>query len=130
MGGVVEESLSSIKLVTSFNQEKREVDKFLALAEKTRLVVQKAEKLQGLMYGFFMFFMFMFYVYAFWVGSAMIADKWVNPVTGLVYDAGSILTILMGIMMGMMLLMSLTPSIQAIVKAKVVGARVFEVIDR
>jgi hypothetical protein len=36
----------------------------------------------------------------------------------------------MGIMMGMMLLMSLTPSIQAIVKAKVVGARVFEVIDR
>jgi ABC-type multidrug transport system fused ATPase/permease subunit len=45
MGGVVEETLSSIKLVTSFNQEKKEVDKFVAFAEKTRLVVQKSEKL-------------------------------------------------------------------------------------
>lgn len=58
-----------------------------------------------------MFFMFNFYVYAFWVGSKLIEDQRINPATGEVYNAGSILTTLMGIMMGMMLLMSLTPNI-------------------
>lgn len=58
-----------------------------------------------------MFFMFNFYVYAFWIGGKLIEDEHINPVTGKVYDAGSILTTLMGIMMGMMLLMSLTPNI-------------------
>jgi hypothetical protein len=51
-------------------------------------------------------------------------------VTGKEFDSGIILTVLMGLMMGIMTLMSLTPNIQALVKAKVVGFKIFEVIDR
>ena len=111
MGGTVEESLSAIKLVTSFNQEQREADKFADLAEKTMIIVKKTEKMSSGMYGFFMLFMFGFYVYALWIGTQFIHEGKINPKTNTIYTAGSILTTMMALMMGMMLLMSLTPNI-------------------
>jgi hypothetical protein len=63
------------------------------------------------MYGIMMFMMFGFYAYTYWIGSTMIHERRINVNTGKAYDAGSMLTILMGMMMGMMTLMSLTPNI-------------------
>ena len=49
---------------------------------------------------------------------------------GAIFDAGTLLATLMGLMMGIMMAMALTPNIQAVAKARVVGRKVFDVIDR
>jgi ABC-type multidrug transport system fused ATPase/permease subunit len=72
LGGIVEESLSAIKLIVSFAQEKREVDKFAKLAEENRDVSQKEDMYISAFLGLVRGMVFGFYAFAFYVGSRLI----------------------------------------------------------
>jgi hypothetical protein len=54
---------------------------------------------------------FGFYVYSFWIGTEMLYDHRVNVRGGEEYDAGTLLSTLMGLMMGVMVAMGLIPNI-------------------
>lgn len=41
LGGVVEETLTAIKVVASFSKEDREIDKFVTCSQQTSLVAKK-----------------------------------------------------------------------------------------
>lgn len=130
LGGVVEEILSSIKLVVSFAQEEKEFAKFEKLADECRHTAHNAEIYLSSFIAMFRFFIFGFYVYSFWIASQYIGDRVNNPKTGNPYTLAELLSVLVSLITGMTMLFGLTPNIQAIVRAKVVGAGIFEVIDR
>ena len=66
---MTEESLTAIKLVASFAQEDKEVEKFEKIALETKEIAKKSDKLSAYMFGFFKSFILGFYVYALWIGS-------------------------------------------------------------
>jgi len=112
--------------------------------EKTRMVAFNSERRVAIMYGFFAFFLFSFYAYAFWLGGYLIGIEYkninfedtssnpgmLNTLDPSTYNVANVLMILLGMMMGLVIVVSLGPNITAVTKAKAVGAKVFEVIDR
>ena len=73
---------------------------------------------------------FGFYCFSFWIATVYIDQKMVNPNTGSLYTVGDLLSVLVSLMTGMTMVFGLNPNVQALVRAKVVGKMVFEVIDR
>jgi hypothetical protein len=73
---------------------------------------------------------FGFYVYGFWIGTTFVKKEIINERTGVPYTTGEFLTVFMAIMVGMVNVIGLTPNLQAVVKAKVIGKTIFDVIDR
>jgi ABC-type multidrug transport system fused ATPase/permease subunit len=69
-------------------------------------------------------------MYSCWIGSTFLKNHRVNERTHLLYDTGSILAIVFAFKMGLLLLMTLSPNVQAVVKARIVGRMVFDVLDR
>lgn len=130
MGGVVEESLGAIRLITSFANEDKELVKFDKLADEVRHIAHRSEYWLAAFVGLFRLLIFGFYTYAFWIATVYIEDRKNDPNTGKTYRVGDLLSVMMAMMTGMALLFGLNPNIQAIVKAKVVGTMIFEVIDR
>jgi len=82
------------------------------------------------MIGVFRLAIFGFYCFSFWIATVYIDQKMVNPNTGSLYTVGDLLSVLVSLMTGMTMVFGLNPNVQALVRAKVVGKMVFEVIDR
>jgi ATP-binding cassette subfamily B (MDR/TAP) protein 1 len=83
------------------------------------------------MVGAFKMFIFGYFCYAFFIATYFIQNKVGNPCKGgKLYNTGDLLSVLISFNMGMMMLFGLTPNLQALVKAKVVGHTIFDVIDR
>lgn len=81
--------------------------------------------------GYFKMFIFGYYCYSFYIASIFIEKGRENPSNGYKkYDTGQLQSVLVAFMMGMMMLFGLTPNIQALVKAKVVGHTIFDVLER
>jgi ABC-type multidrug transport system fused ATPase/permease subunit len=64
------------------------------------------------------------------IGSHFVQNKRINERTGDVYNTGEILSSIIAFLNSMLTMIQLTPSIQALIKSKIVGAKVFEIIDR
>jgi ABC-type multidrug transport system fused ATPase/permease subunit len=129
LGGITEEILSSIKLITSFSNEEKEIEKFVKQANVVRNSTYKHEVLSSSFMGLIRFMIFSFYVYAFWIGTVFIKNE-IKNFDGKPYTTGTILTVLMALITGIITVMSLTPNIQAVFRAKVVGKAIYDVIDR
>lgn len=71
-----------------------------------------------------------FYVYAFYIATYLVKNKSLNFSTGEPYSAGEILTVMVALMTGLSMFLTSFPNIQSIIKAKVIGRIVFDVIDR
>lgn len=83
------------------------------------------------MVGVFKMFIFGYFCYAFFIATYFIQNKVGNPCKGYKpYNTGDLLSVLISFNMGMMMLFGLTPNMQAMIKAKVIGHTVFDVIDR
>ena len=121
LGGLIEETLTAVKLIASFAQEDKEMNKFEKLADDTRQVAQKTEICVAGFIGAFRFAIFGFYCYSFWVGTYFIQYGKINPCTNKTYTTGDILSVLVSVMTGMMMLFTIAPNMAAIVKAKIVG---------
>lgn len=75
LGGVAEETLTAIKVVTGFGREQRELQKFTEYSVKTREVAMKQSETFALMVGLMKFTIFFFYSYALYVGSWFIENE-------------------------------------------------------
>lgn len=64
------------------------------------------------------------------MASVFIQYNRINPNTGNEYSVGELLTVVSSMTTGMMLVFGMTPNIQALVKARVIGRVIFDVIDR
>jgi len=131
MCGAVEESLTAIRLITSFANEDKEEAKFRKLAEQTCDVAVKQQFWSAFTFGFFRMFIFGYYCYSFFLATIFIEKGRLNPCNNYEpYNTGQLLAVLISFMTGMMMLFGLTPNMQALIKAKVVGHQIFDVIDR
>jgi ABC-type multidrug transport system fused ATPase/permease subunit len=131
MSGVVEESLFAIKLIASFANEDKEIRKFEALANETLKVSRKQHFWSSFIVGAFKMFIFGYFCYAFYISTLFIEKKFGNPANSYKpYTVGDLLAVFIAFNMGMMQLFGLSPNLQALIKAKVVGYSIFEVIDR
>lgn len=74
LGGIAEETLTAIKVVTSFGREEREIDKFIFWSEKTREVAKTQSATYSMMVGLMKFTIFFFYSYSLYVGSWLIQN--------------------------------------------------------
>jgi len=131
MAGVVEESLFAIKLIASFANEEKEVKKFEKLATKTLEVSRNQSLWTAILVAWFKMFIFGYFCYTFYIATIYIEKKYTNPSRNYKpYNTGDLLAVFVAFSMGMMMLFGLTPNLQALVKAKVVGHTIFDVIDR
>lgn len=81
--------------------------------------------------GVFKFVIFGYYVYSFYIATIYIEKGFTNPSNHYEkYDTGQLLSVLISFMTGMMQIFGLTPNVQALIKARVVGKVIFDVIDR
>ena len=131
LGGVIEESLTAIRLIASYANEKKEEEKFVHLATEVKKVAHNQEFWNSFVAGFFKMTIFAYYVYSFYLASIYIEKGYTNPSLNYKkYDTGQLLSVLVSFMTGMMMVFGLTPNIQALVKAKVVGKEIFDIIER
>ena len=86
LGGVAEETLTAIKVVTSFGREDREIRKFSSWARRTQRVAKKSTFMMSFMVGIMKFSIFGFYAYSFYIGSLFVEDKTTNSKTGEPYN--------------------------------------------
>jgi ATP-binding cassette, subfamily B, bacterial MsbA len=96
LGGIAEETLTAIKVVTSFGREERELEKFTAWSEKTREVALKQAQTYALCVALTKFSIFFFYSYSLFVGSFFIQNGVINtsftqPPGGAPYDFKTVL---------------------------------------
>jgi ABC-type multidrug transport system fused ATPase/permease subunit len=133
LGGVVEETLTAIKVVTSFGREDREMAKFIGVSEKTKEIAMNQMSTYAVMVALMKFTTFMFYAYAFYVGSWFIQLQIPNNSIGSksgVYDYVTVVQTVIAIITGFICMVGALPNVQAIMQAKTLGVQIFSVIER
>ena len=131
LGGTIEEILTAVRLIASYANENIEAEKFKKLAEAVRDISQDQEFWLALTIGVFKFVIFLYYVYSIYIASIYLEKGYGNPSDHYKrYDTGTLLTVFISFMTGMLMIFGLTPNIQALIKARVVGKDIFDVIDR
>lgn len=74
MGGVVSETLYAIKVVVSFGQEEKELEKFKEWTNNTEIVGKQYQLRFAFMFGIMKFAIFSFYTFSFWLGTEFILN--------------------------------------------------------
>ena len=69
-------------------------------------------------------------MYACWIGSVFLTHQRINERSKQAYNCGELLAIVLAFKTGLLLLVTLSPSLQAVVRSRVVGKAIFDVIDR
>jgi ATP-binding cassette, subfamily B, bacterial len=89
LGGAIEESLTAVRLIASFANEKKETEKFRRLSENVKVVAHRQEFWMSFIVGIFKFTIFAYYVYSFYIASIYIEKGYTNPCNGYKkYDVG------------------------------------------
>ena len=130
LGGIAEETLTAIKVVTSFARESRELEKFTYWSQKTREVASVQTKTYSRMVGLMKFCIFFFYTYSLYVGSWFIQNQVYNVNYDTAYTQKTIIQTLIALITGFVGLIGSLPNVQAIVAAKTLGVLIFDVIER
>ncbi|CDW81602.1 abc transporter [Stylonychia lemnae] len=100
------------------------------MAEITKSQSIKSEYWTAAFIGILKFVIFSFYGINLWIATIYIDEQRINPNTGKVYTIGNIFTNIFSILNCTSMAFQLIPNIQAIVKAKIIGKQIFDVIDR
>lgn len=122
--------MSSIKLIASFSQEEREIKKFEKIASIDKKAAQQQERWLCGFAALYKLAIYGFYTFSFWLATTFIEYQRINPNTGEPYNTGEVLSVLISMFTGIMMFFGISPNIECIIKAKVVGKEVFDVIDR
>ncbi|CDW71198.1 abc transporter [Stylonychia lemnae] len=128
--GKIEESLIGIKVISTFAQEDREIMEFEELAEENRKLCVKSEYWTASFVAALKFAIFALYAFNYWIAFVFIENKRKNPKTGKLFTAGEMISIMLAILNCTAITFQLIPNFQALVKAKLVGKEIFDVIDR
>lgn len=112
LGGMIEESLTAVKLIASFANEKIETEKFRKKSKIVLDVTHRAEVWLSTVVALFKFSIFGYYVYSFYIATIYISKGYKNPsVHYKTYDTGMLLSVLVSFMTGLMMIFGLTPNI-------------------
>ena len=111
LGGIAEETLTAIKVVTSFGREDRELRKFTRWSKRTSRVAKKSVCSMSLMVGLMKFSIFFFYSYSMYLGSFFIVSEKENGATGAAYNMKDILSCLIALITGFVGLVGALPNI-------------------
>lgn len=95
-----------------------------------RNVSHKSEKSLSVFIAVFRCAIFGFYCFTLWIATEYVKRGFNNPNMGHTYNITEILSVIVALMTTMTMIFGLNPNVQALVKAKVVGKFVFDVIDR
>uniref|UniRef100_A0A0D9YDK1 MDR-like ABC transporter n=3 Tax=Oryza glumipatula TaxID=40148 RepID=A0A0D9YDK1_9ORYZ len=121
-GNVVEQTIGSIRMVVSFNGEKRAITMYNTLIKKA----YKATIMEGIISGFgigsIFFVVYCSYSLAFWFGAKLVISKG--------YTGGQVINVVFAILTGSMAIGNASPSISAIAEGQSAAHRLFEIINR
>lgn len=124
---VVEECLYAVRTVVAFGGEFRELDKFgRALVHTRRGGVRNGFK-SGVGMGYVMLVDFLGYSLAMWFGMTLIYYDRINPATGKVWEAGTIMAIFFCIFIGSFMVGQLEPTLKCFQAARLAAGRFFQV---
>ncbi|ESO91246.1 hypothetical protein LOTGIDRAFT_153678 [Lottia gigantea] len=128
-GSVAEEVLSCIRTVTSFNGQKKEINRYATSLEESKRLGIKKSVVVGLGVGLTFVATFGAYALAFWYGSTLVNDFQIsNGEDGI--DPGTVMTVFFCVMVASMALGSASPHASAVATAKGAAAVVLDVINR
>ena len=111
LGGIAEETLTAIKVVSSFGREDRELRKFAKWSRRTTTVAKKFTFMYSFMVGIMKFAIFGFYVYSFYLGSVFIENETINSKTGEPYNQKDVLSVLIALITGYVGLIAALPNV-------------------
>ena len=122
-GGLVEEALSSIKIITAFEAGDKIQKRYDEYLDQAKGYGMKKGPVLGVQYSSEFFVMYCAYALAFFVGIKFLYEG--NGLNG-----GTIITVLFSVLIGTSSLTMVAPSIGEFTKAAAAATKVFEVIDR
>nr|XP_042899922.1 uncharacterized protein LOC107456703 [Parasteatoda tepidariorum] len=120
-GGIAEEVLSSIRTVTAFNGQDREIKRYHdALLDGMNIALKKY-KYVGSAFGFTFLVLYGSYALAFWYGAKLVLD---NSMT-----AGDVFSVFFAVMIGSFSLGNAMPHLTSVATAKGSGEKIFDIIE-
>ncbi|KAG1704958.1 hypothetical protein DVH05_004984 [Phytophthora capsici] len=120
-GAVAEETLGSIRTVSSLNAEKKAIAKYnerALAAEETNIQVGK---LSSIAFGFFIGCVWLMYAIGLWYGGSKVARDKASP--------SDVFQAFFGVLMGTMSLGQIKPNVSAIAEAKGAAAQIYRILD-
>eukprot|EP00644_Phytophthora_capsici_P003136 jgi/Phyca11/541621/estExt2_Genewise1Plus.C_PHYCAscaffold_70381 len=120
-GAVAEETLGSIRTVSSLNAEKLAINKYnerAAIAEETNI---QMAKFSSAVFGLFMCSIWLMYAAGLWYGGSKVAHDKATP--------SQVFQAFFGVLMGTISLGQITPNISAVAEAKGAAAQIYKILD-
>ena len=130
LGGQTEESLSALKLIVSFAQEEKAIQRYVDKAKVTRDISAGANRANAMMFGIIRTLIFGFFLYSFYIATLFVEEGVLNPNTDEPYKIEEIVAVSQAMIMSMMQLLAILPNVTTVAKASVVGKKVFDLLER
>uniref|UniRef100_H3GAG3 Bile salt export pump n=1 Tax=Phytophthora ramorum TaxID=164328 RepID=H3GAG3_PHYRM len=120
-GAVAEETLGSIRTVSSLNAEKLAIDKYNGRAAKAEETNIQMAKFSSAVFGLFMCSIWLMYAAGLWYGGSKVAHGKATP--------SEVFQSFFGVLMGTISLGQITPNISAVAEAKGAAAQIYKILD-
>ncbi|OWY93949.1 hypothetical protein PHMEG_00036466, partial [Phytophthora megakarya] len=120
-GAVAEETLSSIRTVSSLNAEKLAINKYNERAAKAEETNIQMAKFASCVFGLFMCSIWLMYAAGLWYGGSKVAQGKASP--------SEVFQAFFGVLMGTISLGQITPNISAVAEAKGAAAQIYKILD-
>ncbi|GMF28770.1 unnamed protein product [Phytophthora lilii] len=120
-GAVAEETLGSIRTVSSLNAEKLAIDKYNERAAKAEETNIQMAKFSSCVFGLFMCSIWLMYAAGLWYGGLKVAHGKASP--------SEVFQSFFGVLMGTISLGQITPNISAVAEAKGAAAQIYKILD-
>ncbi|KAL3661085.1 hypothetical protein V7S43_013694 [Phytophthora oleae] len=120
-GAVAEETLGSIRTVSSLNAEKLAINKYNERAAKAEETNIQMAKFSSAVFGLFMCSIWLMYAAGLWYGGSKVAHDKASP--------SQVFQAFFGVLMGTISLGQITPNISAVAEAKGAAAQIYKILD-
>ena len=129
-GGIVEETLASIKTVLSFGAENYEIEKYLGVIETVKTRANKSNKVKAMAFAFLKFTFLAIYAVGFFFGGIMMKEDVYLHTLGRDYSIGSIIACLVGYIFAFFSVGNCLPQLAAVFQGKIAAVALFGLIDK
>lgn len=127
LNNVVQENLSGIRVVKSFNRQNHEIEKFEGTSEKIYMDFSKAEKIMAFINPLMQFCMYLTMLLIAWFGARAIVASGNNAALGL--STGELISLITYSMQILMSLMMISMIFVMLTMARASGERIVELLD-
>ena len=127
LNNVVQENLSGIRVVKSFNRQDHEIEKFEGTSEKIYMDFSKAEKIMAFINPLMQFCMYLTMLLIAWFGARAIVASGNNAALGL--STGELISLITYSMQILMSLMMISMIFVMLTMARASGERIVELLD-